>query len=253
MSTTGIADVVFCIDASESMRPCIDALRKHIVDFLSGLKSPNQPDWDLRLDFVAHRAGEADGSFLFELQSLYNDDLIHVLYWEDRETRSQGRFFTSDLNEFARGLDVVEVHGDEAPLVALDACLDFPWRDAMNCHRVIIMLTDEPFETGVAQAFQKAKLAALIDKIQKLGVMFFLVAPNSEVFTSLSAVDRSAYEEIEAVGDGLTRIKFGEVLRYIGKSVSVSNFQWPRGSQHVERGLYGQIDWKLKDKAITGR
>ena len=38
MSTKGTADVVFCLDASGSMGPCIEGVKSHIASFVDGLK-----------------------------------------------------------------------------------------------------------------------------------------------------------------------------------------------------------------------
>lgn len=250
MSTKGVADVVFCLDASESMAPCLDAVRKHLTDFLAGLKSHTQQTWDLRVDFVAHRAGESpDGGILFQMRSLYEKDLLGVQYLDRNR---QGRFFTQDLAEFSRGLQQVEVTGDETPLVALDFCLDFPWREAVSCHRVVIMLTDEPFETSAGQDFQQAQLHKLIDKIHASRVMLFIVAPDSAVFSQLAAADRSEYEVVDVMGDGLARVNFAQLLHGIGKSISVSTQQTPRGAL-VERGLYRQASWGRSNERVTGR
>jgi len=250
MSAKGVADVVFCIDASESMAPCLNAVRKHLTDFLTGLKSHTQQTWDLRVDFVAHRAGQSSsGGIVFQMRSLYEQDLLGVQYL-DRSR--QGRFFTQDLAEFSRGLQRVEVAGDEAPLVALDFCLDFPWRESGSCHRVVIMLTDEPFETSAGREFQQAQQQKLIEKIHALRVMLFIVAPESAVFSQLAAADRSEYEVVDVTGDGLARVNFGQVLNNIGKSISVSTLQAPRASS-VERGLYEQNTWRRSDEQVTGR
>src|SRR5688572_3919910 len=58
MTTKRVADVVFCIDASNSMQPCIDAVRKNLAQFVSGLQSGGQSTWDVRFDFLAHQASE---------------------------------------------------------------------------------------------------------------------------------------------------------------------------------------------------
>ena len=240
MTTKGVADVVFCIDASASMAPCIDAVRSHIASFVEGLTASSQQAWDLRIDFVAHHAGNApDGSGVFAHQSLYQSELFEALY---QKSGSQERFFTADVAEFARGLQGVSVQGDESPLVALDFCLDFPWRKSAGCHRVVIMLTDEPFEQSANQDLQKEQLGKLIDKIHGLQVMLFLVAPNSPLFDELASADGSEYEVIGQIGSGLANVNFSEVLKYIGKSVSASTLQSALYSE-VQRGLFQQSSW----------
>lgn len=252
MSTRGRADVVFCIDSSGSMKPCIEGVRNHITDFVAGLKSDQQREWDLRLDFVSHYAGETSGGgYAFYSRSLYNPNpALHEALYE----QGTGKFFTSEVEDFKRGLGEIDVGADEATLMALDSCLDFPWREAGECHRVVVLMTDEAIETGVAVEVQKARIDALIDKIQKLRIMLFLVAPNSEAFDALSAADKSEYEPVTAGGDGLATVDFKEILSYVGKSVSVGvNLQ--QGSAptpSVQRGLFGQTGWGESSEALTG-
>lgn len=249
MSTKGIADVVFCLDASDSMRPCIDGVRDHVVDFVGGLKSSAQVAWDLRADFVAHRAGETERGVVFHQHSLYNDQLLDALYLKSDQST---RFFSNNVEDLKKGLQTVKVFGNEAPLVALDSCLDFPWRDAASCHRVIIFMSDEAFETGVFCDEQKAKLPELVKKIQQLRVMLYIVAPESPVFSELASVDRSEYEVVDTTGDGLSNVDFKKVLSYIGKSVSVSTLQGTK-AESVAKGIFGQASWSKTGESITGR
>jgi len=249
MSTRGVADVVFCLDASASMRPCIDGVRTHLTDFITGLKSNPQVTWDLRIDFVAHSASETQQGFAVFQRSLYNPLLIEALYSD----RSQSaRFFTTDAEEFRRGLNELPVKGNEASLVALDSALDFPWRDARQCHRVVIFMTDEKFETGVFCDGQKAKLAELQQKIQQLRIMLYIVAPDSPAYNELAAVDRSEYEVVGGQGRGLADVDFKQVLNYIGKSVSVSTLQ-AVATEPPTRGLFGQRDWTQGKFDLTGQ
>jgi 2-hydroxychromene-2-carboxylate isomerase len=241
MSTKGVADVVFCIDASASMQPCIEGVRTHVSDFVTALTAARQGvEWDLRLDFVAHHASEGtNNGAVFAASSVGTDPggLWNALYGQ-----SPGRLFTKALPEFRDALQKVEVAGNEAPLIALDFALDFPWRDAKTCHRVVIMLTDEAAESGVAVELQSAAITQLQEKIQDLRVMLFLVGPDSQIFNRLAEVNRSEYEVVPGNGDGLARVDFGKVLAYIGKSVSVSNLQ-ATSAPAVKRGLFGQPGW----------
>ena len=245
MSTKGVADVVFCLDASDSMTPCIDGVKMHISSFLEGLKSDRQRTWDVRFDFLAHNAARGEGGAIgMGHYSLYHDvdgnSVISALYHGQR-----GRFFTTEIDEFKRGLDKVEVLGDEAPLVALDSCLDFPWRKADQCHRVVIFMTDEPFETSIMPDSEKQVLEELQQKIQDLRVLLFIVAPDSPAYEELAEVDKSEYEAVDSRSAGLADVDFRKLLSGIGKSVSVStaNQQGPTAEKTVKRGLFGQTEW----------
>ena len=186
----------------------------------------------------AHSAG----GDAFRSESLYHDSgtLIDDLYRS--QGPSEGQFFTRDLAQFRNSLARVDLFGDEAPLIALDCCLDFPWREAAGCHRVVVMMTDEPFETGALQAEQLAMLPTLIEKIQRMRVMLYLVCPESDAFNELSKVEKSVYEVVDQQCDGLASVDFRQVLQEIGKSVSVCDWQMA-APDAVPRGIFSQACW----------
>ena len=250
------ADVVYCVDASGSMGPCFAALRRQIQSFVRGLHSNPQIRWDLRLDFLAYQAGASEGGgTLHAMRSLYHDGsapLMDGLYQTPGQ-QSAPRFFSSDVDEFARGLEAVSVAGDEATFIALDTALDFPWREKSACHRILVLLTDEPLETGVDVATQAQRVSDLIDKIHELKVKLFLVAPASPAFDQLSAADGSEYEVVEDTENGLQTVDFAKVLEQIGKSVSVSTLQGQPNPDSATRALFGQSSWVSARGAITGR
>jgi hypothetical protein len=237
------ADVVFCLDASDSMRPCFDALKQHIKRFINGLESGGQIGWDLRLDLLAYSAGEATGSPVFAFRSVFQNtmDLVQSIY--DRpDQAARGRFFTTDVNEFCRGLDAVQVNGDEASFVALDTALDYPWRGSA-CHRVIILMTHEALETGVYVRQQIAQIPSLIDKIHALRLKLFLIGPHSKAFDEICASDRSEYQVTQHDHDGLKNADFAEILEEIGKSVSVSTLQTLPVTTGIRKAIFGQDRW----------
>jgi hypothetical protein len=247
MSTRGVTDIVFCIDASESMQPCIDGVREHVLHFIQGLES-GQRAMDWRIDFLASSCDEGGTAFPLKTVRLQDMGLIGALYGSG----DRGRLFTRDVAEFRTALHCVGVKGDEATLVALDCALDFPWRPRNQCHRVVICLTDEPFETGAAIEMQRARLPALIEKIQKLGIILFLIGPESAVYDDLACVQRSEYRQVPGTCDGLRSVDFAEVLGAIGKSVSTSRLQGGAEAD-VSRGLFGQASWVGVDTPIRGR
>ncbi len=248
MTTKGVVDVVFSLDASDSMRPCIDAVKTHITGFLKGLESDLQRHWDVRFDYVAHWTAESadgGGGIVHHEESLYHHEedngLLGALY--NRQHSEPTRFFTSDIEELRKGLGRIEVAGDEGPLIALDFCLDFPWRPAEECHRVVILLTDETFETSISPELELEYMEQVQEKIEDLRIQLFVVAPDSAGFDRLSQVDKSEYEVIEALEDGLSSVDFAELLAAIGSSVSASVPNQLSKTKEVTRGLFGQEDW----------
>jgi hypothetical protein len=145
----------------------------------------------------------------------------------------------------------VDVFGDEAMLVALDMALDFPWRPQAGCHRVVVVLTDEPLEDNAMWPAQRAKLDAVIDKVQKLGVKLFLVGPPSPGLETLAEADKCLFQKVGQTHDGLGTLDFNKVLGQIGKSVSVSQLQG-RPEGRTKRALFGQDQWLASNDPIRG-
>lgn len=247
MSTRGVADVVFCIDASASMGPCFNALRQHIGKFVDGLRSNSKMTWDLRLEFIAHHASAHGGGSAHWHGSIHHDEMITPLY------AGKGTFFTTDIEQFRSRLGRIEPKGDEATLIALDTALDLPFRSDDCCHRVIVLLTDEPLEDGQAVELQRARIADLIQKIHDLRVMLFIVAPTSDMFDELAAADRSQYQCVGGQNSGLDCVDFAKVLGAIGKSVSISNPQIASKRSEPKRALFGQDGWGSVNAEVTGR
>ena len=247
-STKGVVDVVFCLDASGSMAPCIDAVRKNLDAFLDALGGDVNRKMDCRLDFLAHSCGEDGG--LVRSQSLRKSgaDLIQALYGQAPQPAA---FFTTDRDAIRRGLQEVKVYGDEAMLIALDMALDFPWRPQAGCHRVVVLLTDEPLEANAIWPAQQAKLDAIIDKVQKLGVKLYLVGPASPGMDTLAEADKCLYQKATQTYDGLGSIDFNKILGQIGKSVSSSILQ-ARPETSVKRALFGQDEWVESQDSIRG-
>ena len=223
--------------------------------FIEGLSSsPNYAGWDLRMDFVAHSALERTTGLVFKEMNWcffhestkyplgIQPDLLDSLYLPQV---GQGNLFTQSVEEFQSALENVQVKGNEASLIALDCCLDFPWRNAVDCHRVVIFLTDQPLEDGAMAEAQAEMMEDLISKIQAQKVILFIIAPDSDAYAVLAEADRSEYQ-IVGEGNGLAGINFHKVLEGIGKSVSVS-IPTLQGLPEapVERGLFKQASWAV--------
>jgi hypothetical protein len=247
-STKGVVDVVFCLDASGSMAPCIDAVRRNLDAFLDALAGDANRKIDCRIDFLVHSCGADGGLVRSKSLNLSGEELVRALYGQSPRPSA---FFTTDRAAVSSALKGVEVYGDEAMLIALDLCLDYPWRPQAGCHRVVVLLTDEPLEANAIWDAQRAKLDAIIDKVQKLGVKLYLVGPASAGLDTLAEADKCLYQKSTQTYDGLVSLDFNKVLGQIGKSVSASVLQG-KPDVGVKRALFGQDTWVASDDAIRG-
>lgn len=250
MAGRNCADIVFCIDASGSMQPCLDAVMDNMGKLIEGLQSDAQTPWDVRFDFLAFHDslqegnGNAPGMEVHGYASIRTNttQLADALYHHPNPSL----FFTRQLEEFRRGLKRVVCCGEEMHLLALDIAADYPWRPSDECHRVLILLTDEAVETGVSVPFQMAKIDRLIAKIMAKRIKLFIAAPESEALYKLSCADRCEYMDYAGANAGLENVDFSKLLQTIGKSVSVT--QSYEGAKTEADPTYNQQNWmKIQD------
>lgn len=205
----GIADIVFCIDASGSMEPCIEGVKNHIKKFIDGLSSnPQISLLDWRLGILAH-----------DYEKFYILD------------------FTNDLGRFKDALTKIVAGGQEFTLPALDWSLDFSWRE--NAHRIVVLFTDEPLEDGGEPAFQRSKIEDLCEKIKALRCMVFFVGPDCPEYRKIGKLSRCIFEPISQHSD-FYKVGFDKVLERIGKTLSgsIHALQAPVKSS-VPKDIYG--------------
>ncbi len=213
------ADIVFCIDGSGSMQPTIDAVRNNINSMLEGLTSGGEQgySWDIRFDFLAFHDNHKGVHFYSNVHT-NNMDLLEAIYVKPNPQL----FFTRDVSAFRNALSNVKVLDEEEQLLALDIAMDFPWRPSNDCHRVVVLLTDEPVETGLVPEQQKAVIPALIEKIMAKRIKLFIIAPASAAFFELAEADRCEYNAQPDRVAGLRNVDFSKMLAAIGKSVSLT-------------------------------
>ena len=72
------ADILFCMDASGSMRNAFSGVRNHVNKMLEAIKSDLQMQWDVRFDFLAY----SNTSDIMKLRTVNyaGRDVIDALY-----------------------------------------------------------------------------------------------------------------------------------------------------------------------------
>lgn len=246
MAGRATADIVFCMDASGSMRPTFDGVRAHVFELVDSLKADLQHSWDVRFDFLAYNVSYDCGGkagFVFKTVGRSNMEVIDGLYRTSRDSNGESApgFFTRDIEKFKAELGMVECMGEETTGVALDMAADFPFRDATTCHRAIVLLTDEPLETGNAVAETMPRLMDLARKLQDRRIALYMVTPQSEAYDTLSQIDKCEWTVVDDASNGLRTVDFGKLMQCVGKSVSVS--QTSASSDSGSMPLYNEPGW----------
>lgn len=245
MAGRNCADIVFCIDASGSMQPCFDAVRNNVEKLIEGLQTDANVNWDIRFDLLAfHDSVEKGGFFhaggevhFYRSVNCGPVELVENIY----KTRNAAPFFTKDLSKLKAAMQETPMEGEEMQLLALDIAMDFPWRDSANCHRVVILLTDEPVETGIQIERQVEQIERMKQKLQEKKIKLFIIAPESDAFFKMAEADRCEYTDLEASQDGLRTVDFSKMLATIGRSVSVS--QSYDGAKTDPDPSFDQLEW----------
>ncbi|MGI8673305.1 MAG: VWA domain-containing protein [Luteitalea sp.] len=202
--TKGVADVVFLIDVSGSMAPCIDALRSNIEAFIQTLSAGDPsnanaaPVRDWRAKVVGYRDIEAAPS-------------EGVEWLEDQP-------FVRDAAALKAQLAALKAEGGgDEPESLLDALYKVAtmeaspkgsqsedpgkWRYRSDAARVVVVFTDASFKETMS--IPEAKGGALQDVanvVMANRIILSLFAPNFEGYDRLSQIDKSEWEVVEYEG-----------------------------------------------------
>ena len=231
--TKGVADIVFMIDVSGSMKPCIDALRTNIevfIDSLSRGEANNAPpikDW--RGKVVGYR----------DIEAAQSEGLPWIV---DNPFVRDAAALKAQLGQLR-----AEGGGDE-PESLLDALFkvasmdaspkgsqsDDPakWRYRSDAARVVIVFTDASFkETMSIQEAKGGSLQDVANIVMANRIILSLFAPNWEGYDRLSQIDKSEWEVVEYEGlspqEALKKftsdpVNFRTTLKQLAASVSRS-------------------------------
>lgn len=231
-TSAGVADLVFLIDVTGSMQPCLDALKNNIkrfIDIMTTREGNNMsPVTDWRARVVGYRDVIADGPMQY---GWLND---HP--------------FTSDKNELKAQLDSLFHRGggdepesllDAMMLVATAGEMDLQatgseeagakWRPAGSAARIIIVFTDATYhETMSIPGFEGATVLDLYNVYKQKHIKPYFFVPSFPCYVALGrfkgAIVTSCGEE---GGTGLLEItkddeKFMMLLDNLAKGVSQS-------------------------------
>ena len=231
--TKGVADIVFVIDISGSMAPCIDALRSNIEIFIDSLSQgdPNNaaPVKDWRGKVVGYR----------DIEAAEGEGLPWIV----------DNPFVRDAGALKAQLSQMQANGGgdepESLLDALFSVASMPaipkgaqteeptkWRYRSDAARVVIVFTDASFkETMSIPEAKGGSLQDVANAVMANRIILSLFAPNFEGYDRLSQIDKSEWEVVEFEGlspqEALKKftsdpVNFRTTLKQLAASVSRS-------------------------------
>jgi hypothetical protein len=200
--TKGVADLVFVVDVSGSMAPCIDALRKNIEAFIDSLSRGDgnnvAPVRDWRGKVVGYR----------DIESAESEGLPWIV----------DNPFVRDVGALKSQLAALQANGGgDEPESLLDTLYKVAsmqatpkgsqsedpnkWRYRSDAARVVIVFTDASFkETMSIPEAKGGSLQDVANVIMANRIILSLFAPNFEGYDRLSQIDKSEWEVVEFEG-----------------------------------------------------
>jgi len=231
--TKGVADIVFVVDISGSMAPCIDALRQNIETFVNSLSSGDAnnaaPVKDWRAKVVGYRdieAAEADG-----LPWVVDNEFVR----DPAELKSQLAALQANGggDEPESLLDTLyKVATMEAMPKGAQSVEPGKWRYRSDAARVVVVFTDASFkETMSIPEAKGGSLQDVANIVMANRIILSVFAPNFEGYDRLSQIDKSEWEVVEYEGLNAQQalqkftsdpVNFRNTLKQLAASVSRS-------------------------------
>jgi hypothetical protein len=231
--TKGVADIVFVLDVSGSMAPCIDALRQNIETFVNSLSSGDAnnaaPVKDWRAKVVGYRdleTAESEGLPWLVDNEFVRDTAALKAQLAGLEANGGG-------DEPESLLDVLyKIATMEAVAKGAQTIEAGKWRYRSDAARVVIIFTDASFkETMTIPEAKGGSLQDVANVVMANRIILSIFAPNFEGYDRLSQIDKSEWEVVEF--EGLTAqealqkftsdpVNFRTTLKQLAASVSRS-------------------------------
>lgn len=217
-------DIVFCVDGTGSMSPCIDSVKNNVRRFYSDFAkamTDNGSDIDMmRIKMIVFRDYESDGqnsmieSRFFELPSEESDFALFL----------DGVYATGGCGEDANGLealylamnsDFVTGSKDRQVIVLFADTPAIPLGKRKQCPYYPAKMVDDDglLETWMCSQAHPSRLR---EKIKRL-VMF---APSGSNYEEMKQrYNRSVFVPVE-IHSGLDQISFDDIIKIIAASAS---------------------------------
>jgi hypothetical protein len=200
--TKGVADIVFLVDVSGSMQPCLDALVRNIEVFVDSLSRGDAnnaaPVRDWRGKVVGYRdieTADHDGAPWIEDHPFVRDAVALKAQLATLRARGGGDEPESLLDA------LYTVATMEASPKGAQGEEPTKWRYRSEAARVVVVFTDASFkETLQIPQAKGGSLQDVANVVMANRIILSLFAPNFEGYDRLSQIDKSEWEVVEYEG-----------------------------------------------------
>jgi len=205
----GVADLVFCVDCTGSMAPCIDGLKAELHRFISELETPPEQgllsvNWRLRV---------------LGFRDLFQD----AEPWINANSP-----MVSTAAEARAQVDALQADGGgDEPESALDALwtatATTPWRKP--CNRIVIFFSDASslpnmHPNTVSVGASGNDVSAVAQALAEAGCRLHAWAPPGGVWDQLRCLPRVVFSPLSSGGDGMASLNFEELMGNLRRTVS---------------------------------
>jgi len=206
------ADIVFCIDVTGSMAPCLSGVLSKVGTFVESLESAGEVDFRLRL--IGYR-------------DLHDPTAAHEPWHIGEFTQSPDEFRKELAEQKAMGGGVAP----ESTLDALYLAIHSDWRPSRT-HKTIVLLTDADSHPTLHPSTYEMPDNDVERVIQDLQTMTHLrlhmVVPKYQIYQKIEqsmvdpdrAIIAAEYQPTDRAHDGLKNIDWEKLLRRLGQQVS---------------------------------
>lgn len=221
----GKADIVFCIDNSGSMGPCIAGIRQRITDFITRLENGISPNYTINIDWRARVINYSD---------------MEV----DEDPINATRPFVTTAAELSVQLaetQAVEGRGGDEPESALDAihlAMQSDWREGVR--KYIILLTDatchpEISAKTITNAAQPRDLDnAILAPAANGKFIIILFGPTFDLYEKLTLVPKATYVKLGTRDEAVAKFQanaedpvWDNIINTILKTVTATAAETP--------------------------
>jgi len=222
----GVVDIVFLIDISGSMTPCIDALKANIQAFVTSLTAKDANGTQLVQNWRASAMG-------------YRDIRTDALNWFEANT------FVDSIEGLRSQLSGLRASGGgDEPESLLDALykvadlpstekghhgLDDHWRYRSDAMRAIVIFSDASFPRELVEP-AGATIEDVMTKLEETKTVVTMFAPKLACYEELCIVNKSRHHEVTGGATPQESLvlftndpaKFQETLMQLGKTLSAT-------------------------------